>query len=69
MKNKTLFLLGIVFILCLTLLFGLCSCDEDAPSSESTGVASDATDSTLPNMNDIFDFPEGGFDLPMDEFE
>ena len=67
MKNKTLFLLGIIFILCLTLLFGLCSCDGETPASESTGNTSESTDPEMPGLNDIFSFPEGGIEFPDDK--
>ena len=69
MKNKTLFLLGIVFILCLTLLFGLCSCDGEAPDAESTGNTSESSDLEMPDWNVIFSFREGGIELPEDELE
>ena len=69
MKIKTIFLFGIIFILCLTLLLGLCSCDGETPDTESTGNTSESTDPEVPNLNDVFSFPEGGIELPKDEFE
>ncbi len=69
MKIKTIFLFGIIFILCLTLLLGLCSCDGETPDTESTGNTSESTDLEMPDWNDIFSFPEGGIELPEDEFE
>lgn len=69
MKNRIFLLLGIIFILSLLLLFGLCSCEGDAPDSESTGNLPSTTDTSMPDLDDIFSFPEGGIELPIDEFE
>ncbi len=69
MKIKTIFLFVIIFILCLTLLLGLCSCDGETPDAESTGNTSESTDLEMPSLNDIFSFPEGGIELPDDELE
>ena len=70
MKAKSFFALLLTLLLSISFMLGLCSCDEETQSSDSANSnTSSSTEESMPSLSDIFSFPEGGFELPDDEFE